>query len=316
MKHASTLRYAVALPFAVSLCAFAQTQVTRAIHCEPADDSSGPCTVAAAGVPAEVGILSVGGPMQVQGHAEVVTGRPYTAQAVTELKQTLGNGAHITQKSEASVGRDTKGRTFRVQTMNSIGPWASTGEPASAGGQNETAPTLTTIFDPVSKTHIDYTDNPKLAHVIPLGGFGGPVFTASVSGGGPNVTYVAGEPASGAVGFATQARVLTAPGTPAKEPEAEQLGERQIEGFKAVGKRTRVVIPANSIGNDSPIEITHETWYSPDLKLMLESTQNDPRFGETKYTLVKISAKEPSEKLFQVPAGYTVEDIPGPPPLR
>ena len=100
------------------------------------------------------------------------------------------------------------------------------------------------------------------------------------------------------------------------DERGSELGERQIEGFKAVGKRTRVIIPANSIGNDSPIEITHETWYSPDLKLMLESTQNDPRFGETKYTLVKISAKEPSEKLFQVPAGYTVEDIPGPPPLR
>ncbi len=316
MKYASTLRYAIALPFAMSLCAFAQTQITRSVHCEPADDSSGTCTVAAAGMPAEVGILSVGGPMQVQGHAEVVTGRPYTAQAVTELKQTLGNGAHITQKSEASVGRDSKGRTFRVQTMNSIGPWTSIGEPASAGGQNETAPTLTTIFDPVNKTHIDYTDNPKRAHVIPLGGMGGPVFTASVAGGGPNIAYVAGEPAAGAVGFATQTRVLAAPGTPAKEPETEQLGERQIEGFKAVGKRTRVVIPANSIGNDSPIEITHETWYSPDLKLILESTQNDPRFGETKYSLVKISAKEPSEKLFQVPAGYTVEDIPEPPPLR
>jgi len=316
MKHASTLCCAVALPFAVSLCAFAQTQVTRAVHCEPADDSSGPCTVAAAGVPAGVGILSFGGPIGMEGHAEAVTGRPYTAQAVTELKQTLGNGAHITQKSEASVGRDSKGRTFRVQTMKSIGPWISAGEPVSGGAQSETAPTLTTIFDPVGKTHIDYTDNPKRAHVIPLGGFGGPVLTASVAGGGPTVAYVAGEPAGGAVGFATQARVLAAPGTPAKEPEVEQLGERQIEGFKAVGKRTRVVIPANSIGNDSPLEITHESWYSPDLKLILESTQNDPRFGETKYALVKISAKEPSEKLFQVPAGYTVEDIPGPPPLR
>lgn len=315
MKHASTLRYAVALPFALSLCAFAQTQITRSAHCGPADESGGPCTVTTAGMPAGVGILSVGGAISMQGHSEVVTGRPYTAQAVTELKQTLGNGAHITQKSEASVGRDSKGRTFRVQTMNSIGPWASTGESASAGGQNETAPTLTTIFDPVSKTHIDYTDNPKRAHVIPIGGFGGPVLAASVAGG-PTVTYVAGEPAGGAVGFATQTRMLTEPGTPAKEPEAEQLGERQIEGFKAVGKKTRVVIPANSIGNDSPIEITHETWYSPDLKLILESTQNDPRFGETKYALVKISAKEPSEKLFQVPAGYTVEDIPEPPPLR
>ncbi|WP_263419504.1 hypothetical protein [Terriglobus albidus] len=314
MKRTSILRSAIALPFALSVCAFAQMQVSRSVHCT--DDSSGPCTVTTTGVPAEVGIVSVGGPMSIQGHAEVVTGRPYTAQAVTELKQTLSNGAHITQKSEASVGRDSKGRTFRVQTMNSIGPWTSTGEPTSGGTQNETAPTLTTIFDPVSKTHIDYTDNPKRAHVIPLGDFGGPVLTASVAGGSPNVAFVAGEPAGGAVGFATQTRVLAAPGTPAKEPEAEQLGERQIEGFKAVGKRTRVVIPANSIGNDSPIEITHETWYSPELKLILESTQNDPRFGETKYALVKISAKEPSEKLFQVPAGYTVEEVPEPPPLR
>ena len=52
-----------------------------------------------------------------------------------------------------------------------------------------------------------------------------------------------------------------------------------IEGLTAKGKKTRITIRANTVGNDSPIEITHGTWYRPELNLLLRSTQNDPRFG-------------------------------------
>jgi hypothetical protein len=56
--------------------------------------------------------------------------------------------------------------------------------------------------------------------------------------------------------------------------------------------------------------ITRETWYSPDLKLVIESTQTDPRFGETTYTLTNIQRNDPDPSLFQVPAGYKVERVP------
>jgi hypothetical protein len=318
MKCASILRHSMILALLGCSSAIARAQiVTQSVHCASTEAGNGPCLVQQATGDASpgagVGIVSMVGPIGLQEHTEVVTGLPYTAQATTEIKQTLGNGSHITQKSEASVGRDSKGRTFRTQTLSAIGPWAFVSGGPISGGHHESAPTFTTIFDPVSKTHIDFTDNPKQAHVIPLPDLDGPAtFSVSTAGGAAAMSF-AGGTTGGAI-FGTQKRMDTPPPSQMKEPEAEQLGEKTIEGLKATGKRTHVTIPANAIGNDSPIEITHETWYSPELKLVLESTQNDPRFGQTKYALTKISVKEPNEKLFQIPPGYAVEDVPAPPP--
>jgi hypothetical protein len=66
------------------------------------------------------------------------------------------------------------------------------------------------------------------------------------------------------------------------------------------------------MGNDKDIMITRETWYSSDLKLVLQSAQDDPRFGETTYSLTNIQRNEPDPTLFQVPAGYKAEKIPAP----
>jgi len=316
MKYPSILRRSIILTLFGCCSAIAKAQVvTQSAHCELTEAGNGACLVQQtqgdASPVAGVGIVSMGGQIGLQEHTEVVTGHPYTAQATTQIKQTLSNGSHITQKSEASVGRDSKGRTFRAQTLSSVGPWAFVSGGPVSGGQRESAPTLTTIFDPVNKTHIDFTDNPKRAHVIPLPDLDGPATFSVSTGGGASTMYFAGGATGGAVS-GTQRRMDTPPPPQMKEPEAEQLGDKTIEGFKATGKRTRITIPANAIGNDSPIEITHETWYSPELKLLLLSTQNDPRFGQTTYSLTKIVTEEPNPKLFQVPAGYTVETVPGP----
>ena len=55
--------------------------------------------------------------------------------------------------------------------------------------------------------------------------------------------------------------------------ETESLGTKNIEGIQATGTRTTDTIPAGAIGNDKDIVITHETWYAPDLKVVLKSTQ-------------------------------------------
>jgi hypothetical protein len=319
MKYASTLHHSMILALLGCTSAVALGQVvTQSGHCDPSEAGNGPCMVQApgAGSPAAgVAIVSMGGQIGMLQPTEVVTGRPYTAQAITEIKQTLGNGSHITQKSEASVGRDSKGRTFRTQTLSAVGPWAFVSSGPIPGDQHESAPTLTSIFDPVSKTHIDFADNPKQAHVIPLPDSGGPdtFFVSTV--GGTSAMDFAGGTTGGAVS-GTQRRMDAPPPPQMKGLEEEQLGERTIEGLKTTGKKTRITIPANTIGNDSAIEITHENWYSPELKLLLLSTQTDPRFGETTYSLTKIVTVEPNPKLFRVPVGYTVEAVPGPYPER
>ena len=93
----------------------------------------------------------------------------------------------------------------------------------------------------------------------------------------------------------------------------ESLGKQEIEGVEAEGTRKTIEIPAGEIGNERPIEIVFERWYSPDLQVVVMTKHSDPRFGETTYRLTNINRSEPAGELFQVPADYTVQSPPGPP---
>jgi hypothetical protein len=83
-----------------------------------------------------------------------------------------------------------------------------------------------------------------------------------------------------------------------------------IEGVEADGHRTTVTIPAGQIGNERPIEVVSESWYSPQLKTLVMSKQNDPRMGETTYKLTNIQLIEPLPSMFEPPAGYTIQEGP------
>lgn len=88
----------------------------------------------------------------------------------------------------------------------------------------------------------------------------------------------------------------------AENRRVESLGKEMIEGFAAEGTRTTIVIPAGSIGNDEPLEIVHERWYSPELQTILLSKHSDPRWGETIYKLFNIDRGAPDSSLFSLPA--------------
>jgi TonB family protein len=94
--------------------------------------------------------------------------------------------------------------------------------------------------------------------------------------------------------------------------ETESLGKQIVEGVEAEGTRTVRTIPAGQIGNDQPIQIVHERWYSPELQVVVMTRNSDPRTGETTYRLTNISRAEPAAALFQVPSDYTVKDAPTP----
>lgn len=112
-----------------------------------------------------------------------------------------------------------------------------------------------------------------------------------------------GEPPPPPVSFAR-----TPAHAPRFETAKEALGKQTIEGVEAEGARTTTTIPAGAIGNERPIQITTERWYSPELQLVVMTRHTDPRFGETTYRLTNISRAEPDRALFEVPAGYTIKD--------
>jgi hypothetical protein len=76
----------------------------------------------------------------------------------------------------------------------------------------------------------------------------------------------------------------------------------------ATGTRTTTEIPAGAIGNERPIRIVSEQWFSEDLKVLVLTKHTDPRVGETTYRLTNIVQSEPAALLFEVPPDYTVKN--------
>jgi hypothetical protein len=90
--------------------------------------------------------------------------------------------------------------------------------------------------------------------------------------------------------------------------KSEDLGKSTIEGLTAEGTRNTSTIETGAIGNDRPIQIVTERWYSPDLKTVLSTKTTDPRMGEISFQLTNVRRGDPGAYLFQVPAGYTVSE--------
>src|SRR5258705_13881657 len=74
---------------------------------------------------------------------KIVKGVPFSAEAVTETVQTLGDGNRITNRITSSVYRDTEGRTRREQTLKGLGPLGTGGEPLQTIFMNDTFASLT-----------------------------------------------------------------------------------------------------------------------------------------------------------------------------
>jgi hypothetical protein len=60
---------------------------------------------------------------------KVVKNAPYSAQAVTETTQTLGDGNRIVNKTTSAQYRDSEGRTRREQSIKMLGPLGDGGDP-------------------------------------------------------------------------------------------------------------------------------------------------------------------------------------------
>lgn len=206
----------------------------------------------------------------------VITGAPFTGDLVTETSQTLSDGNHIKQSTTAHLVRDAEGRTRREQSLNGLG--------ALGVATNALAIFIT---DPVAG--VSYALNPSNRTASKM--------TTPPRGRGGRGKQ---QPPSGTTGWArggNRANVKT-----------ESLGRQTIEGLPADGSRVTQTIPAGRIGNEMPIEIVTERWYSPDLQMDILTRRTDPRYGETVTRLANISRGEPSHSLFEPPADYKTID--------
>lgn len=238
----------------------------------------------------------------------VVKGAPYSADVTTETTQTLADGNRIHRTTKAALYRDSEGRTRREQTLGEIGPLTASGEPIQT----------IVISDPVAETTYMLNSREKVAHKMPGKGIMGVrmaemtkakkeaerAYSGSVAG-----TPVVGGSVVGALGPPHFEFRVSGPMAAAerKAMNKESLGTQMIEGVAAEGTRTTLTIPAGAMGNERPIEVVTETWYSNQLHTTIMTKTTDPRAGETIYSLKNIRLAEPAQSLFAVPSDYTVQ---------
>jgi hypothetical protein len=99
---------------------------------------------------------------------------------------------------------------------------------------------------------------------------------------------------------------------PGVQIKIEKLPGKSIAGEKAVGRRVTRTRPPGTIGNDKTIVSVSERWISPDLKVALATSMDDPR-EQQKREVTQLDRGEPDVALFQVPADYTVNEAEGKP---
>ena len=230
-----------------------------------------------------------------------VKNQPYSADSITETTQVLADGNRISHKQTASTFRDGEGRTRREQSIEAIGPFSGKGMK------------LIHIADPVAGTSYTLDPESKTATKMPS------IKSAMITRSGQADTH--GE---GIVHFKSEMRTaggahmeghveelhkkLSAEAKSAASSKRETLGKQIMEGLQVEGSRTTRTIAAGEIGNDRPLDIVSERWYSPELQATVMSRTVDPRSGETVFKLTNVRRAEPARYLFEVPADYKINE--------
>jgi hypothetical protein len=268
--------------------------------------------------------------LRVSVESRITKNAPYSAEAVTESVQALADGNRIVTKSTTRIFRDSEGRTRREQ-LNPAGTDAVTiniSDPIAG---------TTYVLDPA--THMAFRNGlifttasgqMEVGSLAP-GGRGVMTMTRAPEGGGGAVVvreagqkeaaegqavatakatseFYARSAGSGGGGFIAEGVLPAKIGEPIGKTTREELGQQTIEGVTAVGTRSTTEIAAGAIGNEQPIKVVSEQWYSSDLQVLVLTKHNDPRVGETVYRLVGIVRAEPARSLFELPPDYTLKE--------
>jgi hypothetical protein len=212
---------------------------------------------------------------------------PFTAAVSATLSRTLGDGSTVAQGNQRrKIARDSSGRIFQERH------WFV---PLNSG--QESKATQMEFSDPA--THELFLCHPA-QHLCRLVNYFAPA-SISLHAPGP---------------FDNGKRYLT----------REDLGKNTVEGVDVIGTRETTTINQGVIGNDHPLTITKEFWYSPTLGINILVKRSDPRYGTQIFAVSDISFSEPDPQTFVHPADYKVIDqrqvgqrgqimVPPPPPL-
>jgi hypothetical protein len=224
-----------------------------------------------------MGLEGLGGP--------TVAGKPMSATQQQHSLEVLADGTRIENTETHLFYRDEQGRT-RTEHGLAGATHVMIHDPVAG---------TSVMLDPVNKVahklegHGDPASIPPGAHAQMMVHHGGHMAMATAAGG--DVMFKRTE-------------------VEMPKPTVEDLGSETVNGVLAKGTRTTTTIPTGTMGNDRPMQVVTERWYSDDLQTLVKSVNKDPRFGETTFELTNIERTAPPASMFQIPSDYKVEEGP------
>ncbi|MGA3131065.1 MAG: lysozyme inhibitor LprI family protein [Terracidiphilus sp.] len=192
------------------------------------------------------------------------TGDHFHAKIPVEITRTFADGTTVTQKYYTLVARDSDGREYREN--RDLIPADSDREP----------PIISTrVYDP--KTSLITTCNPEQRICRQMT-------------------------------FDPTQRPVDEPTGPSSDGKSvltrENLGSKTIDGLECTGTRETRTFNVGAFGNDKPVVVTKEIWYSPQLQFNLSVMRIDPRNGTQKFEVTDLKLSDPGAEWFAMPDGY------------
>lgn len=240
-----------------------------------------------------------------------VKGAPFTAQQTTESTQTLADGTRISRTSSVTFMRDSQGRTRREDKGSIMINDSVAGVTYRLNKENRSGVKTQLLQNSV----VTYDGN-GLTYSVQLQDQAVAALKEQQARADEEKRLAEGT--STGLSQAAQEKIAAERGggrggiveSDNKNETQESLGSQMMDGVAVDGTRTTVVIPAGQIGNDRPLMIVTDRWYSPELHVYVMTRHTDPRSGEsiTKYT--GIQRAEPDSALFQAPTGYAISELP------
>jgi len=204
---------------------------------------------------------------------------PFSAKFSIETYQVLADGTHIARKTGGALYRDGLGRVRQEITLPLPLPASASAELGN----------MVIMSDPSTGAHWTLMPASKTAMKMIM-----PASPVEKMNGDSNT-----EKNFHAIGVAGGS--------------AENLGTQNMEGVSVSGTRTAHAIPVGQLGNDQPLQLVTEQWYSPELHMTVFLKRDDPMSGTKTLRVTDIRRAEPDAAIFNVPADYTVQGmmIPG-----
>jgi hypothetical protein len=237
--------------------------------------------------------------------ARVVKGKAYSADTSTETVQTLADGNRITHRTVSKFYRDSEGRTRREQTFGNVDPEHPSPHEVKVFVDDPVSGTAL-VLDPGSKTLEKLQRTPMLDHVQRDDADEAQIMLKLKKESEANGQAPPAKVFFNRTRASNPNEVMLVMSDENRKIVKEDLGARTIEGVNCTGTRQTSTIPAGAIGNDQPIRIVTETWFSDAIGAVVQSTSDDPRFGKTTYQLTNLQLSEPPRSLFEPPANFKV----------